>query len=965
MSDVPAELLNQVPSNLHEAVTNHWDDWCQSCESKNISSEISYPLSRIGLIWACSDFSARSCIRYPGAVHELIDEGVDVPRSLDDYRAIVSDALDAKDNDVEIMRILRLVRQKEMLRIAWRDLDELAAQDQILLELSNLAEAIVAETLDCLHEDTCSVFGDPMDESDNVQRLLVLAMGKLGGAELNFSSDIDLIFCYPQDGDTRGGRRSSIHEFFTRLAQRLVKILNEVTQDGFVYRVDTRLRPYGESGPIVSSFSAMEQYYQQQGREWERYAMIKAKIISGRDEDVSYLKAMLRPFVFRRYLDYSVFESIREMKSMINAEVKRKGIMNNIKLGSGGIREIEFIGQTFQLIRGGRDVELQIRSIIKVLDKLSKLKCLTEAEVDSLKDAYYFHRKLENRLQMERDQQTHMLPDDLAGQERISLAMKFDSWQQLSPVIEKHRSNVSSVFQHIMSFEEESEDTDKALSAFWLDTDTDEIFLEWLQEIGVAERDLILESLKGFRANSRIQALTETANNRLIKLLSNVLFKLGPIAEPATVLNRILDVLIAIIGRQVYINLLLEYPRVLDLMSSLFVRSNWFAKQLALYPILLDELIDNEYLHTISHREDLVIELDYLLSSVSEDDLEVQMERLRYFKQAQVLKVAALDVNDKIDVTQVAHTLSNVAEVTCQKVLALVWSTMVEKHGQPECTVNNELRNASMGIIAYGKLGGDELGYSSDLDIVFVHDSEGENQLTSADADHQKQIDNMSFFARVAQKVIHMMETHMHGGRLYEIDTRLRPDGRAGLMAVGLKAFEQYQLVKAWRWEHQALIRARVVAGDRPIHEEFDRIRQSVLQQAHSCEKIIEDVVIMREKMRDHLSSKDELEFNIKQDAGGLVDIEFITQAGVLCNAPESPQLLDTTSTLLLLKQLPDCGWLEKKESDDLSKAYKDYRLSVNRQSLEIIDQKSQLNQQLEQHRLRVTKVWNRLMMHR
>lgn len=967
MFDTPAELLIDVSPDLHEPLVNYWSDWCQACETSEVSTGISYPLSKLGRLWACSDFVARSCIKYPAAVHELIAEGLDKDRSVSDYVEIVETVLDIPFDENVLMRELRKLRQKEMMRIAWRGIDDMSSEEQILHEISDLAEIIVSKTLDYLHEDASSVFGEPRDSEGNAQQMLTLAMGKMGGRELNFSSDIDLIFCYPEGGETDGRRKTSNHEFFTRLAQRLVKALNEVTADGFVYRVDTRLRPYGDSGPLVSSFAGMEQYYQQQGREWERYAMIKAKIISGRDEDVDYLRSMLKPFIYRRYIDYSAFESIREMKLMIDAQVKRKGMQNNIKLGRGGIREIEFIGQTFQLIRGGRDVVLQERGIIPVLESLQQLKCLSESEASSLKQAYYFHRKFENRLQMEHDQQTHRIPEEPVEQQKMCLAMSMDSWDELSEQIHVHRANVGNVFQAILFAEEEekeSESGSQVLSNFWFDDGENalDIFEHWLEANAIADGEDIGRRIREFRNNSHLQYLSEEATKRLIKLVSSILGKLKSTENPALIFERMLEVLVSIAGRQVYVNLLMEYPQVLDMMISLCSDSNWFAKQLARYPILLDELIDSEYLHSIGRYEDLKIELDYLLSGVKQDDLESQMERLRNFKQAQVLKVAALDVNGRVDVTQASHTLSNVAAVICNKVLEIVWATLTEKHGVPQYLLDGELQQAKMGVIAYGKLGGDELGYGSDLDVVFIHDSQGEKQMTSGNSDGEKQLDNVSFFARVAQKVIHIMETYMHSGRLYEIDTRLRPDGRAGLMAVSIGAFEQYQLEKAWTWEHQALVRARMIAGDDQIYQEFARIRRSVLQQSRSCEKIIDDVVEMREKMREHLASKDSSEFNIKQDAGGLVDIEFIVQAGVLTHAADDDALPGSTSTLCLLERLPACGWLTQAEAEALMAAYKDFRRFVNRQVLEIDISDERSSQHLEQHRVQVSNTWNRLM---
>ena len=961
MPSIPTELIESLPAALQEPVSLYWQDWCQSCESQDLSIDTPVPLSRVGRIWACSEFVARLCTRKPHLLKSLLDQGLQSDLDLSDYKTRIQAAIaPAADNDDAVMEALRLQRQKEMLRIAWRDLDGIAPLEQILAELSDFAEAMVSVTLGHLHAKAVAVMGTPMSESGEPQSMLVLGMGKLGGRELNFSSDIDLIFFYPEEGETQGGRRLSNHEFFLRLGRNLVKFLNETTKDGFVFRVDTRLRPYGDSGPLVMGFGAVEQYYQSQGRDWERYAMIKAKALAGCQADSDYLESMLRPFIYRRYLDFSAFESIREMKAMIEAQVQRKGIQDNVKLGRGGIREIEFIGQTFQLLRGGHDAALQIRGIMAVLDLLAEMKLLESEEVERLQQAYRFLRRLENRIQMDRDMQAHDLPVDDIGRQRLALAMNEPDWAMLLPKIELHRNNVHAVFQNIISREENDEDNTLALKTYWADKADNEALLQWFAENCFSDVEVALQKLAMFRNDAHIRNLSESASQRLLKLLSKLMQAISTYPEPMVLLERVLQILNAVAGRQVYINLLLEYPEASKQMLSLCAVSPWFVQQLMAHPILLDELLDAGELYQAKDYTTLAQELEYLLSSVEAGDLEQYMDRLRQFKNTQMMKTAVLDVNQILAVTDVGETLSHIAEVILVKTLQLAWDEVEQKHGRPTCVIEGEKVFPGIGIVAYGKLGGLELGYGSDLDIVFLHDSSGEKQYTEGNAAGDKVIDNSTFFARVAQKILHILGARMYAGLLYETDIRLRPEGKSGLMVSSLSAFEQYQREKAWTWEHQALIRARIVVGNDPIRQEFDRIRHSVLATRRESAALCRDVAEMRYKMRDHLGSKDSAGFNIKQDAGGIVDIEFMAQAGILLNAEAQNDLLNSTSTLDLLSQLVESDWFTGEESETLSQAYRGFREQVNRQALLVdlsLDEKT-----MSAYKVGVTSVWQRLM---
>jgi glutamate-ammonia-ligase adenylyltransferase len=960
MSSTPEQLLSLVPESLQQTVTNYWLDWSVACEKAGLDPQVELPV--MGKIWACSEYLARQCIRRPGMMRELVTEGLEAGRSADDYQQLVAQAIAAAEpTDEGLMRALRELRQKEMVRIAWRDLAGLAGVEPVLNELSDFAEAVIVQTLDHLYQQTTENLGTPTSARGEAQQMLVLAMGKLGGHELNFSSDIDLIFAYAEEGSTEGGRHLSNREFFVRLAGKLVKMLDEITQDGFVFRVDTRLRPNGDSGPLAMNFNAMEQYYQLQGRDWERYAMIKARIIGGREADRKYLASMLRPFTYRRYLDFGAFESIREMKGMIEAEVRRKSMKDNIKLGSGGIREIEFIGQTFQLIRGGPMPELQVRSILRVLSLLAELGYLGQEEAEDLSLGYLFLRKLENRLQMERDQQTQTLPRDPLSRERIRLAMGFDDWDSLIQVLEQHRQAVSRVFASVISSDEQAEtDAIHSLQLCWDNAGNSESLGHWLAESGCENIEEIIEVLARFRSSARIRTLSADGTRRLQRLLLALMKPFVAYKNSVLLLNRVLQILTAIVGRPVYISLLLEYPGAQQQMLELCAASQWFTNELARYPILLDELLDSQELFRQNDREQLTTELERLMSQVDEDDLEQQMERLRQFRRTEMFKLAATDVIHVHEIWDVGAKLSTIADVVLEKVFQLSWNAVCKRHGRPVCYIDGEEYHPGMSIVAYGKLGGLEMGYGSDLDIVFLHDSSGEKQYTSGD----KSIDNSQFFSRVAQKVLHILGTRTHSGILYEADTRLRPDGRAGMLVSSVTAFEDYQKNKAWTWEHQALLRTRTIAGSEPVRQEFARIRQSVLAVPRDPVKVCADVVEMREKMRTHLASRDGDSINFKQDPGGMVDIEFTTQAGMLLNLAEHPEMLSVSSTLEFIEHLAAVGWYSSDEADDLATAYKLFRQQTNKQALEV-ELPEDIRQELQPHLDRVKEIWNRLVVAR
>ena len=961
--EISPSLLSRVPSPLQEKVSIHWDAWQQACSKIKQSPTEGLDLVLLGKLWACSDFVAGVMIRQPAQCLAMLNSGeLDSSKNLEQYNAELADLLAVLPaaNDFALMQCLRQFRQRQMFRIAWRDLVAVAETLETLANLTDLAETCVDLTLEYLYQDQCQALGTPEDAEGNPMRMVVLGMGKLGGHELNFSSDIDLIFAYPEEGEVKNGRAMANSQFFIRLGQRFIKVLNDVTGDGFVFRVDMRLRPYGDSGPLVMSFDGMEQYYQTQGRDWERYAMIKARVIGGDREAGLELMTMLKPFIYRRYLDFGAFESIREMKAMIDKEIRRKGNLNNIKLGKGGIREIEFIGQTYQLIRGGGEPGLQIRSIVKVLALLSDKGYLPEQETEQLRLNYDFLRRLENRLQMYADGQTHLLPEDKSRQCAMALAMDYPDWDSLLVEIERHRQQVhqsfNQTFARPVTDPSAASKTGRGIADIWLSVMDKAEAIELLAASGCTEAESVFHQLQVFRDSSLLNSLSGTARQRLDKLMPLLMQQLMEQQQADIVLPRLLNLLQAIVRRSVYLSLLIEYPVALEQLVKLCAASSWIANLLTRYPILLDELLDFRVLYELHDSAQLMEQLDVVIEAVQGDE-EREMEVLRKFKQAQVLRIAAMDVADVMDVFDVSEQLTLIAEVLVSKAHQLAWQHLTKRHGIPACELDGAPYEPEMAVIAYGKMGGKELSYGSDLDIVFLHDSRGDRQYTNG----ERSIDNSTFFARLAQRVVHILSVQTATGRLYEIDTRLRPDGAAGMLVSSLEAFEHYQKDKAWTWEHQALIRARMVVGHPHLGEEFDRIRSLVLARSRDLQQLKREVCEMRQKMRDSLGSKKAGKFHIKQDSGGIVDIEFIAQYGVLATAASHPELLDQTATRKILKGLQSSGILQPEDVERLSQAYHDYRVCSHKLALQ--EQPSTVDDSLfESQRADVTTIWQNVL---
>jgi glutamate-ammonia-ligase adenylyltransferase len=933
----------KIPPALRHTVEGHWRAFRENLAHLPLADAQRW-LPPLPGLFAASDFLAQICIQHPDALKDLIDSGelfrAYAPGEL--TRAVVR-ALAGTPDEHALKARLRRLRRREMLRIAFRDLARWSDLDETTTTLSELADASIDAALTLLHGWAVDKHGEPRgDNSDAPQRLVVLGMGKLGGRELNFSSDVDLIFCYAEDGQTRGARALadgnearaarqggrdgglSNHEFFVRLGQRLTNALSESTEDGFVFRVDLRLRPNGASGPLALSFDAMEHYYQTHGRDWERYAFIKARAVAGDREAGEELLRRLKPFVFRKYLDYGAIESIRTMKVMIEREVARKAMQSNIKLGPGGIREIEFIAQALQLIRGGREPQLQERRCVKVLAQLAARGYLAASVQQELTEAYVFLRNSEHRLQMVADSQTHALPGELFERTRLAFAAGFNDWPAYEKVLERHRRKVQEHFSQVfVAPQGEAAEPTAGLSGVWLNAVGATASLKLLAKAGYTQPEEALQLLTGLRGAANYEAMAAESRARLDRLMPLLIGAAGLTHEPLTTLSRLIRLVEAIGRRATYFALLVENPMVLSQLVKLAAASEWIASWIALHPIVLDELLDPASLYVPLTREGLAEELRTRLAAIPSDDLELQMEVLREFRHSYVLRVAAAALAAEVPADHVAAHLAWIAEVLIAESLEAAWQALVAKHGEPACPGREE--RPGFAVIGYGKLGSLELGYASDLDIIFMYEDCAEGATVEGMTTGQRPLPNETFFARVAQRFIHIVTTRTPGGVLYEVDTRLRPSGKSGPLVTGLAAFRRYQETQAWTWEQQALVRARPVAGKPELCAGFAAARREILCRARDPDKLKAEVADMRTKMIAAQPSHDAADFDLKHDRGGIVDIEFMVQYAVLRWAHEDPELAERTDNIHLLKALADAGRIDRAQAEILTEAFRRY----------------------------------------
>ena len=917
--------LEKIPQAIQEQVINKVKVYDEKVELLGLEDpENDVFFDSMPRVWACSLFVAENCVRSPSVIHELVSSGDLFTKERRQEYGSYLDALSI-DSEKTLMLVLRQFRCREMIRIAWRDLAGWSDLDETLSDLTELAEVCIQFALDYLYVQACERRGIPKTEDGTAINIVVIGMGKLGAWELNYSSDIDLIFAYAEDGVLQDRKETTHGEFFTRICRSLVKVLDEITADGFVFRTDIRLRPFGDSGPVIMTFDGMENYYLTQAREWERYAMIKARQVAGDFESGKKLAAMIKPFVYRRYLDYGAFEELRSLKLQITQELMRKDRMENVKLGPGGIREIEFIGQAFQLIRGGKDTELQERSILKILELLGEKELLPKEDAMQLQSSYCFLRKVENHIQQYQDRQTHDLPTDLLVQQILAFSMDFPDWECFKAKLDEVRAKVHSVFDQVFSLSDQDGIKNSAeivWSGSW-DDDAE----EYLQQHGFKLASETLKTLKNFKDSRAISRLTTKGAGVIDRLIPQLIDAIHVVENTDETLKRVLDLFEEVAGRNVYLSLLSENPDALIQLIQLSSASPWICQYLALYPVLFDELLDTRSLYEPLDKELLNQQLVSCLDAVHIEDVEQLMIKLRQFKQLNVLRIAAADIMHKIPVMIVSDYLTYVAEVIIEHVIKRAWKLLIAKHGLPP-----DSSDTSMGfaVLGFGKLGGIELGYGSDLDMVFLCDYNNGD----ASTDGAKPISCSQFYGRLGQKIRHIMDTKMLSGVLYEVDMRLRPSGNSGLLVAHINSYEDYLKNNAWTWEHQALVRGRFIAGDSRLKQQYQEIRKRVLSRSRNKNELKQEVCEMRDKMREALTKKETDSFDLKQSKGGIVDIEFIVQFLVLAHASENDSLTRYTDNIRLLDTLKEQALLSETQTDILKKAYCKYRDYGHHQAL-------------------------------
>jgi len=854
---------------------------------------------------------------------------------------------------------LRQLRKIIMASIIYCDLNRQITLFDTTQALSDLADFCVQRAADYHMQQLRKQYGLPKNADNIEQPLMVIGMGKLGAFELNLSSDIDLIFAYPEKGYTDHPTHSIENAvFFNKLGQKVIYALDANTVDGFVFRVDMRLRPFGQSGALTYSLAALEDYYQTQGREWERFAMVKARIIACTqpsynieshkihhvsncpsicEQNTAYqkeLSTLLTLFTYRKFIDYSVIDALRSLKKMITQDIARRNLGDNIKLGTGGIREIEFIAQAFQLIRGGRDVSLQDNRIRIILPLLAQHGFIDQTQAEHLIAAYTFLRNTEHAIQAYRDEQTQTLPEQPEQQARLAMAMGFTTWEAFFIALNTHRTRVSAIFKEVIAPPEIEQDTcklDDIWQYIWAGTLPDEHVTDALQKRGFDDPKNSLALLNTLHDSHTVQSLQSQGRDRLDTFMPLLLAHIATTSQPSRALTRILVLVESVIRRSAYLLLLIENPSALAQLIKLSDASPHISHTLAKHPALLDELLDSRTLYLVPTKDTLASELHVTMLRIDPNDLEQQMETLRYFKAAHSLRIAACEISGSIPLMKVSDYLSMLAEVITDYVTQHCWQDMTQKHGYPD---GDTRETPNFIVVGYGKFGGLEMSHGSDLDLVFIH-----NASTHGESNGKKSIENTRFYTRLGQKIIHMMNTRTASGQLYEIDMRLRPSGNSGMLVSTLAAFEKYQRESAWTWEHQALVRARAISGDKALKQAFGSIRNAILTIKRDNQTLKDDIIAMRKKMRDHLGTQakpnNEEKFHIKHDAGGIVDIEFMVQYAVLAWSNAEPALITYTDNIRIIECLQDAKLFSAQQAHELITAYKALRAMGHRLALQ------------------------------
>lgn len=903
--------MSKLPHELESLVASRYAELGECCRKSGVVLHDDAGVAeRIRHTLLASDYAFEVWQRQPEL---LAAQGLERLRSSDDAATRGRQVSLADEDEAGAMHGLRRFRHAESLRLVFRDVNALDTLTGTLADTSVLYETLLAQALAWAQSAVGKRYGRIHDSRGVEQRLVVLGFGKLGGSELNFSSDIDLVLAYAESGNSDGRRELDAGEYFARLGRQLVSLLAEPQSNGAAARVDLRLRPFGSAGRLALPFAAMEQYYQREGRDWERYAWIKARPVAGDMVGGRQLLQLLRPFVYRKYLDYTAFAGLRDMKERIDAEVARKDLSDNIKLGPGGIREIEFVVQLLQLIRGGREPGLRVRGLLPALSACEARGFVTAAQAARLRKAYLFLRHLENRVQMLRDTQTHDVPEDPVARERIALGMGYKDWDVLAGELATHRDIVGEEFDAVLMPQGgRHAPAPKPDAALWRAAEEDKLEVDDLQAAGFEDAAALCDTLRRLSGSPPVRAMSVRGRERLHRLMPQLMAAAKDSKAPSTCLARLIRLVQAVTRRSAYLALLEEQPGARKRLADLFAASAFMAERVIAQPLLLDDVLDPRMEQLPLKRSDIAAEITRALAALDERDAGGDLDRLNELKASLAFRLGLAFLDRRADAVATARRLAALAEAVVSAVLTLAERELVARHGA--------LPGEGLGfsVLGYGSLGGQELGFASDLDLVFVYDSARAGE----SSDGRRSLEGVNWYQRLAQRVMHWLSVLTRGGRLYEVDTRLRPDGSKGLLVTSLDAFAAYQKERAWIWEHQALLRARLVAGDARLGESLADIRRDVLTASRKKDTVGEEVTAMRRRWRQQRDRSDAGHVDLKQGAGTLLDIEFLLQGQVLAHASEHPQLLQATSSAGLIRACRDAGVLGDSQAEALIDAH-------------------------------------------
>ena len=881
----------------------------------------------LACLFQVSNFAINICSSYPNILANfLCNICYEKPLNLDNLKFFLDEKLMNIQEEKDFMKKIRILHHEQMLRILWRDANDYVAIENTMEELSIVADSFLDIALNWLYQKLVKKLGSP--EINGIkQQMVIFGMGKLGGSELNFSSDVDLIFCYPKVAITKHEERTTDHHvFFNKLSRSLIKVIETITSDGFVYRVDMRLRPYGTQGHLAISFNSMEQYYQNQGRDWERYALVKARPVAGDIKAGYKLLQALEPFIYRRYLDFSAIDSLRYIKSLILKDIKKRKIKDDIKHGAGGIREIEFVVQFFQLVYGGKKKQLQQQNLMLALEQIEHLNLLKNDETKILGESYIFLRNVEHLLQIYEKRQTHMLPLGPSRVQLIAESMNFINSEKFENALKLYRASVNKIFNELLKLKNSESKSTVIWQQLWEMKHPPKKDIQLLKSKNFQNAENVYERLLLIK-KSQLLDISNTSSKRIIdKFFPVFLQKCATENDPFQAYSRTLFVVQNVLKRTVYLKLLMEKPEVLDKLIKLCQKSEWMSQEIAKFPALLDELLININISKPPDKDTLKYELKNQIKFIEEDDVDLRLEALCYFKISNILKAVVSVMFKHMVLIDKSNYLTWVAEVILDEIVEMSWNIMVKKYGLPHGVKKNE---KPFIVLGYGKFGGLEMGLDSDLDLVFIHNTDP-HALTSSNAC----IDNQIFFSRFAQKIIRFCSLETHSGKLYETDIRLRPSGNSGLLVSTLNGYIKYIEEKAWVWEIQALVRARVICGNLAlIKDEFENARKLVIQKKRDIVLLREEVKKMRIKMNS-LDTSNIYIFNMKYGRGGIVDIEFLVQYTVLLHANICPSLVTWTDNIRILEIIKKQKLIAVCDSDEITRIYILLRSKIFKKSL-------------------------------